>query len=133
MKTVYYKSGDAEWKYELDDREHDDIVRALAEQEADLDQMVDEALDVLRDLAAVGENELTDDDIADQTLAVAILWHYFNSREGDAFGGDIVVIDAGPEEGATILPASELMDEDEDEADEGGPAGGGDSGNSERH
>lgn len=114
MKTVYYKSGEAEWKYELEDQEHEEIVRALAEQEADLERMVDEALDVLRDLSATDEGALTEDDMADQTLAVAVLWHYFNTRETDGFDGDIVVIDAGPEEGATILSASELLDEDPD-------------------
>lgn len=110
MKTVYYKAGDAEWKYELEDEEHDGIVQALVQENADLEKMVDEALDILRELSAMDEAELTEDDVVDQTLAVAVLWHYFNTREGDSFEGDIVVIDAGEEEGATILSAKDILE-----------------------
>ncbi|MGC2855391.1 hypothetical protein ACM64Y_07940 [Novispirillum sp. DQ9] len=112
MKTVYYKAGDAEWKYELDDEEFDGIVQALTQENADLEGMVDEALDILRELSAMDEEELTDDDIVDQTLAIAVLWHYFNSREADAFDGDIVVIDNGDEEGATILSAKDILEQE---------------------
>ncbi|MFA7430489.1 MAG: hypothetical protein WCZ23_10065 [Rhodospirillaceae bacterium] len=113
MKTVYYKAGDAEWKYELDEQEFDSIVQALVQENADLEKMVDEALDILRELAAMDEDDLVEDDIVDQTLAVAVLWHYFNTREGDErFDGDIVVIDAGDEEGATILSAKDILEEE---------------------
>ena len=27
MKTVYFKSGDAEWKYELDEQDHEQIIQ----------------------------------------------------------------------------------------------------------
>ncbi len=112
MKTVYYKAGDAEWKYELDDQEFDSIVQALVQENADLEKMVDEALDILRELAAMDEDDLVEDDIVDQTLAVAVLWHYFNTRETDGFDGDIVVIDAGDEEGATILSAKDILEQE---------------------
>lgn len=112
MKTVYYKAGDAEWKYELEDDEFDGIVQALTQEAADLEGMVDEALDILRELSAMDEEELTDDDVVDQTLAVAVLWHYFNTREGDAFDGDIVIIDNGEEEGVTILSAKDILEQE---------------------
>jgi hypothetical protein len=114
MITVYYKSGTAQWKYELEDTEHDYIIKNVLEDNPDLTEMFDDSLDILRDISAMDEDEMDEEDEIDQTIAVSFLWHYFNHlTEGDdRIQGDIVLIEEDDGSGVTVLPAS-AIDEDE--------------------
>jgi len=115
MKTVYYKSGDAEWKYELEDSEHDNIITNLKEDKVDLEEMMQDSLEILRDLSEMDEDELDEDDEVDQTISVAVIWHYFNSLpEGEGrIVGDVVVIENDEGDGVVVVGADEVFDEDD--------------------
>ncbi|WP_142850808.1 hypothetical protein [Telmatospirillum sp. J64-1] len=116
MKTVYYKAGDAEWKYELEDEEHDNIINNLLQENADLEEMVNDSFEILRDLSSLDDDELDEDDIIDQTISIAVLWHYFNTvpPEGERLEGDIVVIENEDGDGVSIVAASDVIEEDEE-------------------
>jgi len=113
MITVYYKSGTAQWKYELDEAEHDYIIKNLLEDNPDIDEMFDDSLEILRDVAALDEDEMDEDDQIDQTIAVSFLWHYFNhlSKEDERIQGDIAVIEDEDGVGVTVLPATDVIEE----------------------
>ena len=42
MITVYYKSGNAQWKYELEQSEYDYIIKNILDDEPDLQEMFDD-------------------------------------------------------------------------------------------
>lgn len=113
MITVYYKSGSAQWKYELDEGEHDYIIKNVLEDNPDLDEMFDDSLEILRDVSAMAEEEMEEDDQIDQTIAVSFLWHYFNNLAAgeDRIQGDIVLLEDEDGTGVTVLPASDLTEE----------------------
>ncbi|HLO78966.1 MAG TPA: hypothetical protein VK196_21120 [Magnetospirillum sp.] len=113
MITVYYKSGNAQWKYELDEAEHDYIIKNLLEDNPDIEEMFDDSLEILRDVAALDEDEMDEDDQIDQTIAVSFLWHYFNhlSKSEERIQGDIAVIEEDDGVGVTVLPASDVVEE----------------------
>lgn len=113
MITVYYKSGSAQWKYELDETEHQYIIKNLLEDNPDIEEMFDDSLEILRDVAALDENEMDEDDQIDQTIAVSFLWHYFNhlSKSEERIQGDIAVIEEDDGIGVTVLPASDVVEE----------------------
>ncbi|HSV28204.1 MAG TPA: hypothetical protein VLL76_01560 [Candidatus Omnitrophota bacterium] len=113
MITVYYKSGSAQWKYELDESEHDYIIKNVLEDKPDVEEMFDDSLEILRDVSAMSEDEMDEDDQIDQTIAVSYLWHYFNhlSPGEDRIEGDIVVIEDEDGTGVTVLPAAGLAEE----------------------
>ncbi len=118
MKTVYYKSGEAEWKYELEDDQYDEIIEAILEDETDPEEMLQDSLEILRDVADLADDELTEDDVIDQTTSIAYLWYYFNSLpEGNAgrIEGDIVLLETEDGEGVAILSASEIAEEEDEE------------------
>ncbi|MDR3441371.1 hypothetical protein [Telmatospirillum sp.] len=112
MKTVYFKSGDAEWKYELDDKEHEQIIHGIIQDGTDFEEMLDESLEILRDVSAMDDDELDEDDQIDQTISVAFIWHYFNSLPEDQgrIDGDIVVIEDDDGTGVSILSAEEAIE-----------------------
>jgi hypothetical protein len=113
MITVYYKSGSAQWKYELDDAEHDYVIKNVLEDNPDIAEMFDDSLEILRDVSNMDESEMDEDDEVDQTVAVSFLWHYFNHLvEGDErIEGDIVIIEDEDGIGISVMPASELTEE----------------------
>lgn len=113
MITVYYKSGAAQWKYELDEGEHDYIIKNVLEDNPDKSEMFDDSLEILRDVSAMDEDEMDEDDQIDQTIAVSYLWHYFNHlAEGEErIQGDVVIIEDDDGTGVTILPASQISEE----------------------
>lgn len=113
MITVYYKSGSAQWKYELDETEHDYIIKNLLEDNPDINEMFDDSLEILRDVAALDEDEMDEDDQIDQTIAVSFLWHYFNhlSKAEERIQGDIAVIEEDDGAGVTVLPATDVIEE----------------------
>lgn len=113
MITVYYKSGTAQWKYELDEAEHDYIIKNLLEDNPSIEEMFDDSMEILRDVAALDEDEMDEDDQIDQTIAVAFLWHYFNhlSNAEERIQGDIALIEDDDGTGVTVLPASEVIEE----------------------
>lgn len=113
MITVYYKSGNAQWKYELDEKEHDYIIKNVLEDNPDVEEMFDDSLEILRDVSAMDEDELDEDDQIDQTIAVSFLWHYFNhlSKSEERIQGDIVLIEDEDGTGVTVLPAADVVDE----------------------
>jgi hypothetical protein len=113
MKTVYYKSGDAEWKYELEDAELDNIIRNLEDDDVDLEEMMQDSLEILRDLSEMDDEELDEDDEVDQTISVAVIWHYFNALpDGDGrIIGDVVVIENDEGDGVMVVGADEVFDE----------------------
>jgi hypothetical protein len=115
MITVYYKSGAAQWKYELEESEHDYIIKNVLEDNPNIQEMFDDSLETLRDISAMDESEMDEDDEIDQTIAVSFLWHYFNNlTEGDdRIQGDIVLIEEDDGTGVTILPVSAIDEEDE--------------------
>ncbi|TAN56015.1 MAG: hypothetical protein EPN20_19495 [Magnetospirillum sp.] len=114
MITVYYKSGTAQWKYELEDTEHDYIIKNVLDDSPDLQEMFDDSLDILRDISAMDEEEMDEEDEIDQTIAVSFIWHYFNhlAEGADRIEGDIVLIEEEDGSGVTVLPAN-AIDEDE--------------------
>jgi hypothetical protein len=113
MITVYYKSGSAQWKYELEETEHQYIIKNLMEDQPDIEEMFDDSLEILRDVAALDEDEMDEDDQIDQTIAVSFLWHYFNnlSPNEERIKGDIAVIEEDDGNGVTVLPASDVVEE----------------------
>lgn len=114
MITVYYKSGTAQWKYELEESEHDYIIKNVLEDNPSIEEMFDDSLEILRDVSAIAETEMEEDDEIDQTIAVAFLWHYFNHLvEGDdRIQGDIVIIEDEDGMGVSVLPAKDLSEEE---------------------
>jgi hypothetical protein len=114
MITVYYKSGSAQWKYELADEEYEYVISNVMEDDPDPQEMFDDSLEILRDVSAMAEEEMEEDDQIDQTIAVAFLWHWFNklAKPEDRIEGDVVLIEDEDGSGVTILPASEVIEED---------------------
>jgi hypothetical protein len=114
MKTVYFKSGDAEWKYELDDVEHEQIIKSIIEDGTDFEEMLDESLEILRDISAIDDEELDEDDQIDQTISVSFIWHYFNNLpEGNGrIEGDVVLIEDDDGSGVSVMAATEVIDDD---------------------
>lgn len=112
MKTVYFKSGDAEWKYELDDQEHEQIIRGILEDGTDFEEMLDESLEILRDISAMDDEELDEDDQIDQTISVAFIWHYFNNLpdEEGRIVGDVVLVEDEDGTGVSVLAADEVIE-----------------------
>jgi hypothetical protein len=113
MITVYYKSGNAQWKYELEEAEHDYIIKNLLEDNPDINEMFDDSLEILRDVSELDEDEMDEDDQIDQTIAVAFLWHYFNhlSKPEERIQGDIALIEEEDGVGVSVLPASDVVEE----------------------
>lgn len=111
MKTVYFKSGDAEWKYELDDAEHEQIIKGILEDGTDFEDMLDESIDILRDISALDEDDMDEDDQIDQTVSVSFIWHYFNSLPEDAgrIEGDIVLLEDDDGTGVSVLSAKDIL------------------------
>ncbi|MBF0375313.1 MAG: hypothetical protein HQL38_02035 [Alphaproteobacteria bacterium] len=110
MKTIYFKAGPSEWKYELDDAEYDLVIKSVLEDEPDLEDLLDESLETIRDLSAMADEEMDEDDEIDQAIAVAFLWHYFNHLEGEGHvDGDVVLIENDDGEGVTVIPASDVL------------------------
>jgi hypothetical protein len=112
MKTVYFKSGDAEWKYELDDQEFDQIIQGILEDGTDFEEMLDESLEILRDVSALDDDELDEDDQIDQTISIAFIWYYFNHLPEDQgrIIGDVVVIEDDDGTGVSVLSADEAIE-----------------------
>lgn len=114
MKTVYFKSGDAEWKYDLEDVEHDQIIKNILEDGTDFEEMLDESLEILRDISAMDDEELDEDDQIDQTISVAFIWHYFNNLPEDQgrIVGDVVLIEDEDGTGVSVVAASDVIEEE---------------------
>jgi hypothetical protein len=113
MIAVYYKSGSTQWKYELDEAEYDYVIKNVLEDNPDTGEMFDDSLEILRDVSAMDESEMDEDDEVDQTVAVSFLWHYFNHlvEADDRIEGDIVIIEDEDGTGISVLPASGLSEE----------------------
>ncbi len=113
MKTVYFKSGEAHWKYELEDEEYDNIIRNIQEDKPDVEEMLSDSLEILRDISAMDEDEMDEDDQIDQTISVAYIWYYFNHiAEGEAhITGDVALIEDDDGEGVTVLAAADVVEE----------------------
>jgi hypothetical protein len=111
MKTVYFKSGDAEWKYELDDEEYKNIIENILEDGTDFEEMLDDSLEIIRDMSALEDDEMDEDDQIDQTISVAFIWHYFNSLAEDKgrIDGDIVLVEDEDGSGVSVLSADEVI------------------------
>jgi len=121
MKTVFYQAGDAEWKYELEDSEFDHILTNLKEDQADLEEMMQDSLEILRDISALDDDELDEDDEIDQTISVAVIWHYFNSLPAEQGGvvGDVLLIENEEGDGVIVASADEAFAADDDEESDG--------------
>lgn len=115
MKTVYFQSGTNQWKYELEDEEFDNIISNLMQEEIDFEDMLDESLEIMRDLADVDDDEMDEDDQVDQTISVAYIWHYFNSLpEGEGrIDGDVVLIESDDRSGVSVAAASDVIDDED--------------------
>jgi hypothetical protein len=113
MIAVYYKSGSAQWKYELADDEYDYVITNVLADEPDTQEMFDDSLEILRDVSAMAEEDMDEDDQIDQTVAVAYIWHWFNklAAPDDRIEGDIAIVEDEDGAGVTILPASDLVEE----------------------
>jgi len=114
MKTVYFKSGDAEWKYELDDEEYQNIIENILEDGTDFEEMLDDSLEIIRDMSALEDEEMDEDDQIDQTISVAFIWHYFNSLPEDKgrIVGDVVLVEDEDGSGVSVLAADEIIGRD---------------------
>jgi hypothetical protein len=113
MKTVYFKSGDAEWKYELDDEEFQNVIDNILEDGTDFEEMLDDSLEIIRDTASLDEDEMDEDDQIDQTISVAFIWHYFNSLPDDKgrIDGDVVLVEDEDGSGVSVLAAEDVIGE----------------------
>jgi len=113
MKTVYFKSGEAEWKYELEDEEFDNIIKGILEDGTDFDELLDESLEILRDISAMDDDEMDEDDQIDQTISVAFIWYYFNNLpEGEGrVEGDVALIEDEDGTGVSVLAATDIIEE----------------------
>ncbi|MBI5164270.1 MAG: hypothetical protein HY985_10260 [Magnetospirillum sp.] len=113
MITVYYKSANAQWKYELDEEEHAYIIKNVMEDAPDMEEMFDDSLEILRDVAGIDEEEMDEDDQIDQTIAVAFLWQYFNhmAPADEQIQGDIAIIEDEDGTGVSVLPAAQVVGE----------------------
>ena len=111
MKTVYFKSGDAEWKYELDEQEHEEIIRNIIADGTDFEEMLDESLEILRDVSALDDDQLDEDDQIDQTISVAFIWHYFNNLPEDQgrIAGDVVLVEDEDGSGVSVVAADGVI------------------------
>ncbi len=114
MKTVYFKSGEAEWKYELDDEEFQNIIDNILEDGTDFEEMLDDSLEIIRDMSAVEDDEMDEDDQIDQTISVAFIWHYFNILPEDKgrINGDIVLVEDDDGSGVSVLAAADVIGPD---------------------
>ena len=112
MKTVYFKSGAAEWKYELDDQEHEHIVKSIIDDGTDFEEMLDESLEILRDISNLEDEELDEDDQIDQTISVSFIWHYFNNLPADQgrIHGDVVVVEEDDGAGVSVMAAHDVIE-----------------------
>lgn len=110
MITVYYESGDVQLRYELDSEEYEYVIKNLLAEEFDLDDMFNDSLEILRDVSALADDEMDEDDEIDQTVAVAFLWHYFNhlAPPEERIEGDIVLSDKDDGANVSVLPASAI-------------------------
>ncbi len=115
MKTVYFKSGDAEWKYELDDEEFQNVIDNILEDGTDFEEMLDDSLEIIRDTASLDDDEMDEDDQIDQTISVAFIWHYFNSLPEDKgrVVGDVVLVEDEDGSGVSVLSAEDVIGESE--------------------
>ncbi len=114
MKCVYFQSGDNQWKFELEDQEYENIIQnLLAEEDLDVEEMLDESLEIMRDLAEVDDEELDEDDQIDQTISVAFIWHYFNTLPDDEgrVDGDVVLIENEDASGVSVVAASDVIED----------------------
>ncbi len=113
MKAIYFKAGPAEWCYTLEDEEFEEIVNAVLDEEAEMEEMFADSLEVLRDHSATSEEELEEEDLADEAVSVAVVWHYFNTLplEQGGIRGDVALIEHAGGEGVTAFPAAEVIDE----------------------
>ena len=112
MKSVYFKSGDAEWKYEVEDEDYDHIIKGILEDGTDFEEMLEDSLEVMRDISALDDEELDEDDQFDLTISVAFIWHYFNSLPEDQgrIDGDVVVVEDDDGTGVSVLSADEAIE-----------------------
>ena len=112
MKTVYFKSGEAEWKYELDDEQYQEIIDGIEEDGTDHQELLEESFEILRDISIIEDDEMDEDDEIDQTISVAFLWYYFNTLPEDKgkIEGDIVVVEDDDGTGVSVLPASDILE-----------------------
>ena len=113
MITVYYKSSNAQWKYELEEDEHAYIIKSLMDEQPNIKEMFEESLDVLQEAAGVDEDDMDEDEQIDQTIAVAFLWQYFNhfAPEDERIPGDIAILEDEYGNGVTVVPADSVLED----------------------
>lgn len=114
MKSIFFQSGDNQWRYDLEDEEYEHIMSSLlAEEELDTEEMLDESFEVLRDLADTPDDDMDEDDQVDQTVSVAFIWHYFNNLPAGEgrIDGDVVVIENEDGAGVSIMAAKDVIEE----------------------
>lgn len=112
MKNVYFKNGDAEWKYEVDEEDYDNIIKGILKDGTDFQEMLEDSLEILRDVSALDDEEMDEDDQLDLTISVAFIWHYFNTLDDDKhrIAGDVAVIESEDGTEVEIAPASEVIE-----------------------
>ncbi len=110
MISIYYKSDTAQWKFELSDEEHAYIIKNIMEENPDIQEMFDESLDILREVARIDEDDMDEDEQIDQTISVAFLWQYFNhlAPEDERIIGDVAILEEEDGSGVTVVPADSL-------------------------
>lgn len=114
MKTVYFKSSSAEWKYELDDEEYEYVLGNVLAEDLNEEEMLQDCLEIIRDVSNTPEEELGEDDEVDQTISVAFIWHYFNALPEDKgrIEGDVALIEEQDGSGVGVLPAKDVIIEE---------------------
>lgn len=110
MKSVYFQTTDGQWRYDLEDEEYTYIITNLMEDSLPIDEMLEDSLEILRDVSALADDEMDEDDQIDQSVAVAFLWHYFNdlAKDGERIQGDVAVIEDDDGVGISVIAASDL-------------------------
>ena len=114
MKTVYFKSGEVQLKYELEEDEYAEVIRNILEDDPDRNEMLNESLEIMRDLSSLSDEELDEDDQIDQTISVAFIWHYFNNLPADQgrIDGDVALIEDDDGTGISVMNAKDIVVED---------------------
>ena len=75
--------------------------------------MLEESLEILRDISALEEDEMDEDDQIDQTVSVSFIWHYFNNLpvERGRIDGDVVLVEDEDGAGVSVLSARDVIEE----------------------
>lgn len=98
-KRVIYSLGEGDERdgfiFEVDEIQYGMIVANLAREGVDLDDALEKAMAMLAAIARMNEEDIGDDVLSAQSVAVATVWFLFNEAadEEDRVDGDVVLVE----------------------------------------